>query len=267
MHDEIIDPWFPTDEVFELPGTPTWWVWGSSCADTACECRDVMIYGTDQGREVLLARLDQLDPVLRHHRRHYDTLPQMSDLLLFMLHLESGIVDARDHPLTARIDGKVLDGLDCFWHRRKGKSLPELAMLGAKGIWLPEGVRRGDHVFWRELALTSRRDLYHVGSQKLEYEASEQFCPDKICPCDTMAVTFWPSAAVGVLYPGTVMVNSVGKARFLPTRGPQRERLQELWTLYRTRYPDYRGRLARRSAFVREVASKFLLSEACSHLC
>ena len=258
------------DQVFELPGSPPACIWVGTCPDRKCDCRDLFILASQQGRQPLLDQLASISKsyqIGRQYGQNEDRTPPLGHLLRFNLDLDTArsyfitnsreIEDLNDdpqiRPIADRIDGELLDRIDELWHRGRGLPTPEQWLANAKQIRI-EGWHPGDLIAWCDLCPTARRDLYLLGTS--QYEALEYYCPGPACDCGKVTIYFEPGTPYSAEDPGFISVtpDAVSVEPHTPTAAPL---LQRLWTAFQTRHPSYPRRFSQRYAIVRSAGARF----------
>src|SRR5262249_28100298 len=78
------------------------------------------------------------------------------------------------------------------------------------------------------------------------------------CDCGEVLLDFAPLLPRGAPDPGAIRVARSGEPTLEPQHARHRERLQQLWTAFRSRHPRSVERLARRSAVMQEIAPRIV---------
>ena len=250
--------------LLEIPTDPPTWAWAHTCRNPGCDCRDVLMLATADGRQALLERVHRVYQERRDGVSMLHAAWQIRELDTFYLHLDTAQpywanakqnFDLTDHPrigpIAAQLDGERLDAIDRWWHRYKGQPHPEQSLARGEAL-MPAQWTPGDLVAWDELCPAQRRDLYRLGSQA--YEALEMYCPTPNCHCETV-LHFEKVGEGKAQHPGHLRITATGAAT-LHAREPQRGRLEKLWAAFCDRHPRYRERFARREALVKTSVGK-----------
>jgi hypothetical protein len=218
------------------------------CPERQCACRDVAL--TAVGLEVAtdFAHLGLTSQQL-------GALLEGPEAMHAFLDLDLGVVEPDEHrsPLSSdwvdymqsEVDGELLDQLHQRW-------------LHAKG-WRPREPHEadwpahepGELVGWREIHPDDRRDLFL--DQDTVFLASEFYCANPDCDCAEATIDFAEildkrsARSIGyvrVRLPGAEVIELTG----------QKERLDRLWSAFRSRHKSPGDRLVARKQRLAEIA-------------
>ncbi len=255
--------------ILEIPTDPPTWLWAYTCRNRGCDCRDVVILATTDGREALLERVHRVYQLRGAEGKFLDAAWQVRELDTFYFHLDTAQpywsnanqqdFDLTDHPrigpLAARLDGERLETIDRWWHRGKGQPDPQ-EHFSRGDVAMPTGWTPGELVGWHELCPAQRRDLYLFKSQA--YEAMEMYCPTPGCACG-VTLRFEAVSTGDSPDPGHLVIPVSGSAASHPA-ARQNKRLEELWGAFRRRHPRYAERFARRNGLVKTACGKYVVA-------
>jgi hypothetical protein len=254
----------PDDGVFELTGTKPAWLWVHTCPEPACECRSALVLATHEGRERLLERGAAVREAWNAGTGYSKAAAALDDLIVFHVDIDTVEISTPpdDEPLdlaaypriadiAVRIDGELLEKIGHLWYRGKGWPDAEQKALLATEIKV-EGWRRGEMLAWNDVCTGVRQD-YYVLDRRL-YEADEVYCPVPDCDCGEVMIHFETLMPRGAPSSGHVVVKPSGATKMQPAKDG-RDRLEQLWTAFRQRHPNYLARFARRYPVMKRMGA------------
>lgn len=258
----------PDDGVFELPGADPVWLWVHTCPTPGCSCRSALVLATHDGRDQLLERGAAVRDAWNAGRKYLEVAAAIDNLIVFCLDIDinevlsltgNELLDLAAHPQIAdiamRIDGDTLDLIAQLWYYSKGWQDPEKEVLRATQITL-KNWQRGDMVAWNNFCASLRRDCYMLDDRP--YEAIEMYCPVPDCTCGEVGINFEELRPQGVSFLGYVWVGGSGsEVRFEPTK-TNGNRLEQLWTAFQKRHPNYVARFVRRYAVIKSIGARIV---------
>lgn len=254
----------PDDGVFELTGTKPAWLWVHTCPEPACECRSALVLATHEGRERLLERGAAVREAWNAGTGYSKAAAALDDLIVFHVDIDTVEISTPpdDEPLdlaaypriadiAVRIDGELLEKIGHLWYRGKGWPDPEQKALLATEIKV-EGWRRGEMLAWNDVCTGVRQDYYVLDGRL--YEAVEVYCPVPDCDCGEVFIHFDTLMPRGAPSSGHVVVKRSGATDIQPNKNG-RDRLEQLWTAFRQRHPNYLARFARRYPVMKRMGA------------
>lgn len=259
----------PDDGVFELPGDEPTWIWAHTCPTENCQCRVALVLTTQDGRDALLERGAAVREAWNTGGDYYKVAESLSDLIAFRLEIDANLVlslndasplDLAAHPRIAdiaqRIDGDLLDALGRLWYRGKGWPDPEQQVLRASTIKID---RRSDEMLaWNDIFEGVRRDLYALDGHL--YKADEMYCPAPDCTCGEILVHFEAIVPPGRKSPGSVLVQKSGLSELRPENAGAGQ-LEQLWSAFQQRHPNYLARFARRYPVMKDIGTRIVTTQ------
>lgn len=257
----------PDDGVFELAGSKPAWMWVHTCPKPECACRTALIIAASDGRDQLLERGSAVRDAWTAGADYTGVAATLDDLVVFRMDIDTAAVflptsaepvSLAAHPhiadIAQRIDGELLDSIGRLWYRGKGWPDPEQEALVAAAINI-KGWKRGDMLAWDDIFTGARQDLFERDSRL--YEAAEMYCPVPGCDCGEVFVHFETQLPRGAPSPGSVVVQRSGAAEHNPGRNGSAT-LEELWSAFRERHPNYAARFARRYPTMKRMGARIV---------
>lgn len=257
--------------LLELPGSPERWIWAFTCPTPGCACRTAIVLTTDGGRDALLTRGTPVRDAWLGKGGYARATVGLERVDAFAIDIDDGTVSPAyftdpsmerewEHPpvvrdTAERIDGDVLDAIGRVWYHGKGWQDPEQKSRELREIkvenWSP-----GETVAWGEAVVGLREDMYRFGERV--FEGIEHYCVKTGCSCGEVVVDFQPVVPRGAPAPGAVRVDRAGAVTFEPGHARHRERLDQLWTAFRTRHPRHVERFGQRSAIMHALGERIV---------
>ncbi len=257
--------------LIELTGDDPMWIWAFTCPTPGCDCRTAILLSTDGDREALVTRGAPVRDAWQRGESHAKAAAALDGVTAFAIDIDEGSVFPAygEDPFAAfdfdtcpearhvvdRIDGETLEELGRLWYRGKGWPDPEEKGRQAPEIKV-ESWKPGDVVAWGEALVGVRQDIFRFGERA--FEAVDLYCVASGCSCGDVVVDFAPIVPRGAPAPGRVRVDKVGEATVLPELEKHRQRLEQLWAVFKGRHPRYRERFARRSAIMHGLAGRIV---------
>jgi len=254
----------PGDGVFELAGSPPAWIGVYTCPTPKCSCRSALVLATHDGREKLLERSATVRDSWNSGSHYSTAAAALDDLIAFHIDIDSAEIfsltddtplDLQAYPRIAdiaiRIDGDLLDAIGSHWYRGKGWPDPEERVRDATAVKI-KGWQPGDMVAWNDIC-DVRQDLYVL--QRRVYEAADMYCPVPSCECGEIFIAFETRVPRGAPSPGYVIVQRSGVVQFEPNK-KGRDRLEQLWSAFRQRHPNYLARFTRRYPIMKAIGER-----------
>jgi len=254
----------PDDGVFELAGTRPAWIWVHTCPTPACECRSALVLATHEGRERLLERGAAVRKAWNNRTGCSNAAATLDDLIVFHIDIDTVEISTPldDEPLdlaaypriadiAMRIDGELLEKIGHLWYRSKGWPDPEQKALLPMEIKVA-GWQRGEMLAWNDVCTGVRQDYYVLDGRL--YEAVEVYCPVPDCDCGEVFIHFDTLMPRGAPSSGHVVVKRSGATDIQPNKNG-RDRLEQLWTAFRQRHPNYLARFARRDPIMKSMGA------------
>ena len=255
------------DGVFELAGAAPAWIWVLTCPTPSCPCRTALVLATHDGREHLLERAAAVRDAWNAQTDYSAAAAALDDLVVFHIDIDTAEVfsprgdkplNLSAHPriadIATRIDGDLLESIGELWYRGKGWPDPKQETLSAAQI-KSTGWQRGEMLAWDDACISVRQDYYVLNGRL--YEAAEMYCPLPECECGEVLIHFETLKPRGAPSPGDVTVKRSGETQILPNK-KGRDRLEQLWTAFRTRHPNHLARFARRYPIMKSIGARIV---------
>jgi len=230
----------------------------------------VLVLATQDGRDALLERGASIREAWNSGGDYCKVAESLSDLIAFRLEIDANLVlslndasllDLTVHPRIAdiarRIDGDLLDALGRLWYRGKGWPDPEQQVLLETTIYR-YGSLPSDMLAWNDIFEGVRRDLYQLDGHL--YKADEMYCPVPDCTCGEILVDFEAILPPGIDSPGRVLVQQSGAFELKPQKGGKGQ-LEQLWSAFRQRHPNYLARFARRYPVMKDIGARIVTTQ------
>jgi hypothetical protein len=254
----------PGDGVFELAGSPPTWIGVYTCPTPECACRSALILAAHDGREKLIERTAIVRDAWNSGSEYSRAAAALDDLIAFHIDIDSAEIsslnsdtplDLQAHPriadIAGRIDGDLLDTIGSRWYRGKGWLDPEQRARDSTGVRI-KGWQPGDMVAWNDIS-DVRQDLYVL--QRRVYEAADMYCLLPSCECGEVLIEFETRVPRGAPSPGHVIVRRSGVAQLEPNKKGG-DRLEQLWSAFKQRHPNYLARFTRRYPIMKGIGER-----------